>query len=574
MIALQPVRWTMWYRNRTVLSLIAVYMAIACTVLFTTNVAKLPGLVIAAILIVGIFASLILLGVFIHQDAEVGTKGSSFPVYLFSLPVSTAQLVFVPMGLGSGLFLGIGLLLSWAARHGGASTPLLWPAFMVAAFLAMLQAIFWYPIGFAYSKLILTLIGVPLIATYVGASLTEGVSEAAVCRGLMMFIVLMYALAYHGVSRARRGEGQLVRISKPESVASRTKDVKWLKPFQSAAAAQRWYEWRQHGIVLPALTLFLFVLFCLPLSLHDTYSPIWILGSSNSPIVPTIPTYVATYLPTMLGLIPMMAWIIGCGARRSDVKLSDRTFQLFFGVRPMSDGSMVAQKLWAALKSTAVAYGIFLLACIYLLQLKGGHFDPKIGYVREDAMPIYSVLRPYLSSSVLLYAAAGLFLLVATTWRNYAVGLWVDLSGIRWLTIGYPLSVVFALIITWAGLSGMPRQMQFEWLTLPKFSILVGTIVVVKLILAAFLALKAIGSGAVSKQTLARGLCIYALVGAVVTAIVLKLVGPVFEEIARHVPDQVSLAQWLTVGLVVIYVPMVRILLAPMMLNRNRHRAN
>lgn len=572
MMALQTVQWTMLYRNRKAIISIAAFLAMVCTLFFSTNAEKLPQLVLVVLAVFGVFAYLILFGVFIHQDADVGTKGSCFPVYLFSLPVRTWQLVLVPMVLGTITILTMTTGLLWAARQGGANTALFWPSFTAAAILAMLQATFWFPFGFSCSKLIVTLIGIPLVASFVGASLTEGVSESNVCIGLFLFILIMMGLAFQGVSRARKGEGELVRIDRIESNIA-AKQVRWLKPFSNAAEAQRWYEWRQHGIVLPCLTLFLFGLFVLPLGIKDTYTPLTFLQVEGSQLVPTIRTYVYSYFLALVGLIPAMAWIIGCGARRSDVKHADRTLQLFFGVRPMSDHAMVAQKYWAALKCSLVSWGLILIFGLLLLGLKGGHFDLNVGsYVDEELSPILANLRPYLTSQIILAVLGALLLLIATTWRNYAVGYWIELSGIPWLNIGYPFGTFFVILVTMVGSGSLPRSFQQHWITPTNICIALWVLVAIKFAIALFLVIRQIRSGSLRANTLIRGILTYLVVGSVILFTIFQLTAVLRETYVRSDVCTMQLINAFFVGLTLFWIPVVRILLAPMMLSRNRHR--
>ena len=260
MIAAKTLAWSIWQRNSRWLIIIAGYFLFYGLVIVRFNGAENHPAVFAVASVFLIFCYLALTGIFMYQDTDVGIKGSAYPTHMFTLPLRTYQLVFVPMLAGTAVFLGSGLALTKLIHGYYPDFPIVWPVVLATAALAMLQALFWYPLGVPYSKLILTLVCLPALVYYVCLPLSDKVSETVVCEYLWIFIVACYALAYHGVAMARQGKIQLFTL-KPKIESTRLpSQTKWLK-FPDAAAAQRWYEWRQQGLVLPCLVLFCCVIF-------------------------------------------------------------------------------------------------------------------------------------------------------------------------------------------------------------------------------------------------------------------------------------------------------------------------
>src|SRR5579862_4329050 len=285
---------------------------------------------------------------------------------MLTLPVRTSQLVIWPMLLGTAVVFSFFGLLALAVRYGGVTEiPQFWPPMLGAALLAVLQAIFWYPLGIPYSKLVLTFLAVPGLATAVAYANVYKVPEREICAGLGLVIVASALVAWSGVSRARRGDVHILDFDRPseDTAAMVMPDA---RPCRTVGMAQAWYEWRLHGIVLPVIAVFLFALFCVPMAWDDTYTPLWMLGPNSRQMLATAPTYLYSYLPVLLVMVPLAAWVIGCGAKRSDIRRSDQTFHLFFSTRPLSDGALVAQKLWAAALSTAAAWAVTLVGLLFL----------------------------------------------------------------------------------------------------------------------------------------------------------------------------------------------------------------
>lgn len=572
MTAVRVLTWSIWQRNSRALMLVAGFFVFFCTVILqVTNEGKFP-IVLAISYVFLIFCYLALTGIFMYQDTDVGVRGSAYPVHMFTLPVRTYQLVFVPMLLGTIVYLSTGIAISKVVNGYYPDFPIFWPAFLVAGVLAMLQALFWYPIGVAYSKLILTLISLPTLVYFVSMPLSEKVRESVVCQYLGLLIVASYAIAYHGVVRARRGDIQLLTLSPNIAREQTTKATKWLR-FPNAAAAQRWYEWRQQGLVLPCLVLFCCAIFSIEVYLQQGYmGPVTVFGPNKDGEVPMVLPIIQTYVPLLVILVPILALIVGCGARRTDIKHSDRSFLMFFGTRPMSDGGLVAQKFRLAMKSSLVAWGVLFVQLIVLLPLTAGRWKWAGQYTLPGKSTIFEMLLSYINPGFVLQAICFFFIMTLLTWRNFAVGFWTELSGKTWIRYGHPIGLVVLIVgfcvWSWA------RSRYGIAITIQPIFIFVWSINVIRAILAITLIRCQLVSGVLKPKALQNGVFLGSLMLGVLMFAVFVCTVDFRAELFDEKGQSNLNAAIFVVGLTLLWTPIVRILLATEMLHRNRHRAN
>lgn len=570
MNAIVTLTWSIWQRNSRWLIAITAYFVIFATVLAPFCRPDRPQAVFAIASLLLIFCYLALVGIFMFQDTDVGVRGSAYPVSMMTLPVRTFKLVFLPMFLGTVTFLGSGLIISRVLHGYFADFPLYWPAVMVTAILAMLQALFWYPLGVPYSKLVLTLIGIPGMVYLVSWSLESSLSEAFVCKCLAVLTVLCYAIAYHGVVRARRGEIQMFTVNFPSVDLGSNRAVKWLT-FKDKDAAQRWYEWKQQGLVLPVMVLFVCILFYIPIIWNSTESPVYALGERQK-TVPMISTFIYTYFPLIFVAVPIVALIVGCGARRTDIKHADRTFHLFFGTRPMTDSALVAQKLWLALKSSLVSWAIVGVLLLTFLPMPGTLYHADTQLISQEKIPIFTLLQPYLTPDLLLWTFCAMSLFIVGTWRNYAIGFWTELSGKTWLRYGYPITML-ALIFGVPSALGQIRREGIEqvyWTVL----VLVWSLIVFRIATIVVLTKRHLANGVLTPRTLQRGIMTYLAGYAVLIPMAYYCTRSFRSSLTEYIYHFEVAATMLIIGLTILWIPIVRILLATEMLHQNRHRAN
>src|SRR5205823_14801920 len=129
-----------------------------------------------------------------------------YPSRSFTLPLRTVTLAGWPMALGAtaGALLWLAVA-GLALRPGGLPVPLLWPAVFVAALLAWVQALMWFPFPLPFLRLMVAL---PILGGMIGGAVLANVSEVPAAVLLAVSAALLpagYLVAVVGVERARRG---------------------------------------------------------------------------------------------------------------------------------------------------------------------------------------------------------------------------------------------------------------------------------------------------------------------------------------------------------------------------------
>lgn len=555
-------------RNRWGMVAAVAYLVGFAGLLLMWSEGKIPVAVqILGLLFIG-FAYLMLIGAFVHPDADVGAPESTYPRNYLWLPVRTSTLSLVPMVFGSLVVLSTGLLLTWAARTAGVEVAQWWPPLALAAILSLLQAIFWSNTGFTFSKLALTMLLVPGMLGGIGYAIDRGLSERQVSVGLLAFMGVCYAAAAFGLSRARRGEDVVTVVNVP----MRRRAARNLPPFRSPHQAQRWYEWRSQGLVLPLFVLGLFALMAIPMFWEDTLTPLRSLQNWNPPAspypVPMVPTLLTFYYPLAPLLVVLIAWIVGCGTRRSETKSGTGALHLFFATRPLREWSLVVPKMLTALRSTLVAWTIVAAVTAGLLLFPGGIYDTLYETYRPAGRSALVLLLPYATPELLLRYGSLALLLVLATWRNYAIGFWTELSGKTWIRYGYPAAVASGIAI----LGQFPNLELRHALTFPVLAIIVWSLNGARLAVAATLAAKQIRSRMLSIRGLVGGVAGYASACTLTSWLALVASARVRQDMVDYGLATSALSAPLFVGLAVLWTPLVRILAAPMTLERNRHR--
>lgn len=571
MTGIQGVTYALWQRNRIGLWIIFGYTATFCVTLIAAGDRRNDGLLAVGILFL-LLSYLFLVAVFIHQDSDVGAARSSYPSYMFTLPIKTSRLVLAPMLLGTITVFAFAFVLTLAARSSGAPISLFWPAALATTFVAVLQATFWFPWGIPYAKLVLTLAAIPLLATAVGMANNAKAPEWSICIGLAAVIALSYGTAYVGVARARRGDSR--EIGSSRAAKADAQPVKQKAPFRSAGQAQRWYELRQHGVVLPAVAALMSGLFYVPMVWNTTLSPISGIAPNANGLVPTIPTYVSIYYPVLLFFIPCASWVIGCGLKRSDVKRGDRTFQLFYGTRPMSDADMIGAKLKATAISTLWAWGIVLLLSLPILKMEGGTMDVRRELVLPEQIPLFALLPRYVDGRAMLLAGIFVALLAVMTWRNYVIGFWTELSGKLWLRYAYPISfgVGYALIVMWGTQTSPSSSSRSPWFTFGAFVAAVWIALAAKFLTAIWLTATEYRRRILKPRAVAWSAATFVVGCGAFVGMGLLLSGPLRESFVGAQIASPLVIDSTAIALFVLWTPLSRILAAPIMLSINRHR--
>ncbi len=521
------------------------------------------------------FGILYLIAIFTNPDSDVASPRSTYPSHYFTLPVRSFELALWPMAVGCTLLAGAVALFLLVASHskGGGAVNLAEPALVAAAFLAVFQAIFWFPFGLPYSKLILTFVAIAFLMVVMASEPLFGIGELG-REGIYAGVILLSLVgAITGVSRARTGFSSRSRIAfrEGEAPARPAKAIKIRKPFASPEAAQFWYEWRRQGILLPIVSAIMIALFLIPHYWDSASQPILDIQTANGLTV-CGPAFLVVFFPVLLAGICIASWAIGLGAKRTDVKKSaDRLLHLMVATRPMTDVALVMEKLKAAALGTAVTGGLALALTAGILTCAGSIFDPNTNSYNPTGHMLFQTLLPLLTPSnwIAIGCTAALFLLVI--FRNFVVGIWAELSTqSAWGYLqGLVTGVAFmALIALWGARGGSyitPNEIYFvAWFA-----------VVLKFCGLAFVLFRQRKNGLLNPRFVAGVSATYCVaVGFMIFAVHRLVSPPPMNNTPYPQPmyDTLAAAYSVLPLAAVFFVPIVRIVLAPEMLYWNRHR--
>ena len=258
---------------------------------------------------------------------------------------------------------------------------------------------------------------------------------------------LAYFAARAAVSRARRGSvpnwssGSGSSITAPGQAAG--EPARKPGAFRSPASAQAWLEWRQNGRSLPV-----WVGVLLPFELAFL-----LFGGTDAP---------ATVFYVLLGVLltpTFMAAFAAPALRKPDFPAGDsHDLSPFGATRPLTSAALVAAKLKVAMWSTLAAW-LLVLAAIPLALFLSDTWPVVIDAAHEIAD---AVGTPRAVIIVLL----GLWLLMASTWKQLAQSLYIGLSGRQWLiraTMFLALTLVIIIVPAVQWLSGN-NEMQSAFL--------------------------------------------------------------------------------------------------------------
>lgn len=545
-------------RHRIGLCVTAAYLGAAVSVLLMFGEegisANLAGLIFLGMIVAGFY----LLAVFLHSDSDVATPGSTYPSRWFTLPVKTADLVLWPVLSGLLCMGGVSYLLGVALRASGFAFDSLLATLVVASLLTSMQAVFWFPIGIRYSKLVLAV----LVATgIILITLSDVIwkTDHEVRAGMFLAVILgSIALTWIGVARARIGGSIVGEFSPRASVRLRESSEPFRTPFQ----AQTWYEWRQHGWILPLIVFVFYLLFLIPIIWEDTSSPLHFLGKGPDSTVLAVPTYLLVYYTLVVFLMVAFAWVVGFGMKRTDVWRNDGSLHLFFATRPLTDEALVGAKFKVAFMSALAAWGVLVLGSLPLLLSPAGNMagDVLVG----QAGTILSELPKYLTAGTVVRILSILGILFFLTWRNLVIGFWTELSGNLTLRYLQPL----ASTVIYATLSFIPPRWTdtLTWLFLTMVCL-----VVTKYLLSSWVAIGLVRKGVMSLKSVGIALATHLLILALVGIAVHYATAPMFAEVVGKNSQTDQIAATLP-WLVLWYVPLTRVLLAVKVLSWNRHR--
>lgn len=550
----------LFVRHKLGLALTLAFLLIASVSMLVVGKEKMPVLPTLIFFVGFVITGFYLLAVFLHSDSDVATPGSTYPTHYFTLPVKTSELVLWPVLSGIAIVGGITFLVSFAIDKAHYDFNFVGATFVMVTLLTTMQAVFWFPVGIPYSKLVLS-VSVITGLFFLGIAPSVWKIEVALQHKLYLAVIMAsIAATWVGVAKARTGRSVIGAIRPNFSlIKSKVRSKAFPSPFQ----AQVWYEWRQQGKILPYIALTFIVIFLGVSLTNDTLSPLGYMYDQVTGTAPMASTFLSVYYPMILVLVGVFSWVVGFGMKRTEVKRNDGSFHLFFSTRPLSDENLVWAKFVVVAKSCAITWGLLLLSTLPLLA------GPSAVYSREGTLTspgsLIGILPNFITPQLALNALSIAVILYFFSCRNFIIGFWTELSGNSALRYLQP----FASIILYALVASMPKDMQKDLTWLPW---VLGSLVAAKYAFSGWLGLRLIREQTIGVRSLSWIITGHLVLLVIMGACAFNLLAlPLQEQLRNPHPSNVFTA--LNIVLATLwYVPLTRILLAINSLSANRHR--
>lgn len=416
--------WQFWRPNRWIITAMLAYLSLASltlhllpTAILSYNsgaMASVP-MVMAVVYLVAVFAY----GV--EKGGSIESEKSCFPARQFTLPVPTPILVVWPMVMGATTLIVVWPI--WAKgilEPCGIEAPLLWPGLMLAAFLCLLQALVWRPFRMPILRVLLLFLVLTPVA---------GIPFEPTLRQQSYFLTLLYVsavlvsfvVAWQGVARARRGDGQ----EWPDFVRRAVLFLRGLggeaPVFASPLHANLWFEWRRYGKFFVLFVSFYSILL-LPLlpiiSRGNSMDQLHTLAPELFAAIPNVdPLF---YAVICLSFFPIMLATFISGDAPGQSALTS-----FLATRPMTGGEYVLAKLLLAARLSVFTQGLVFLLFPATLMLMGDW--PKI---MDSVRQLAAGHQPANVVAVIVLYPMSMFFLM---WRQQVVGMYLGLAGRGWL---------------------------------------------------------------------------------------------------------------------------------------------
>ncbi len=551
------IAWEFGQRLRLGLIVLAAYVIVMGTILLLRHNLGQPVSLqddedLAFLVIVPVTtAFMFFLGVFTFGFAgDLQARESIYPARTFTLPVTTKALAGWPMFYGAAamvvLFLTGGRFLSWETtsvlgrfklQPWGIEAPLIWPSLLAAVFLGWTQALTWMPYGLRGLRIIFTVLWLGTLDAVVFLAVEYQVPEPQLVALLLPQLPLAYLAAWFAVARARRGDvpdwtGRPAQLSRVSNVFSRSRDQ-----FPSAARAQMWFEWRQHGRSLPV-----WVGVLLPFELSLLFL------ARDEPEAMTFFTIFGVLLTPAL----MAGFVAATVSRPNTFGRDSYGVPPFTATRPLTSAALIAAKLKATLWSTLVTWLLVLVAIPLGLALSGT-LPVVVGRVNEG---IETFGAPRIVVTMLL----GLLVLMASTWKRLVHSLFLDLSGREWVIKSSVLLALSVLVVIWPIGRWIHDDSKVQAALLNALPFILAFLVGIKISAAAWIATRLYDGRIVSDRTLAAGAASW-------LAAVIALYGLlVWFWSTPHV------ARYFLLLIAILEIPLARLSAAPLALAWNRHR--
>ena len=462
-------------------------------------------------------------------SGDVAGRPSMYPARMFTLPVSTTELVLWPMLYGSAtmviLWLATRFLAVWPS---GFDIPVIWPALAAVSLLAWTQALTWMPYGLPGLRVIVAVLWLGVMDTIVLLALQYKAPEPVMLAILAPQIPVAYVAARIAVARARRGDVPDWRRARARrgplaAVRTRRRD-----DFASPNRAQTWFEWRRHGPSLPALVAIL-----LPFEL----ALLFVAGNT--------PALVFAILFSVLLTPPFMAAFVAATVRQSHLTP-------FIATRPLTSAALIAARLNAAIWSTLAAWLLVLVTVPLALGLSG-----QSSLVIARASRVIDVVGTPRAIVFALLCLAGL---LASTWKQLVQSLYLGLSGREWIVKGS----VFLTLVFFAAIGPIAvwliehSDARTAWWN--AFPLILSVLVCCKMSAAGWIAVRLYRTRLVGDRILVTGAVCWVVA-------VLGLYG-----LLTWLLFTPFMPRYLLGLLAILAVPLARLSAAPLALAWNRHR--
>ena len=460
-------------------------------------------------------------------DGDLPARQSIYPARMFTLPLTTAGLAGWPMLFGTttvaSLWLATASVASWSWEI---ELPMLWPAILLAAFLAWTQALTWMPYGLPGMRVIATVFCLVALDAVVLLAMYFKASESVMVALLAPQVPLAYFIAKHAVGRARRGDvpdwrGRFARRGIAQVSA------KQKAHFDSADSAQTWFEWRRLGRSLPG-----WVAIILPCDL----ALLFFAGADSH-------AFVFYVLLSALLTPPIIAAFV---ARDSYAMTT------FITTRPRTSAQLVASKLKMTLFITLATWLLVVVAILLALTLS--HTWSLVVELVKRAVDAVGSPRTIVLG--LLVVAT----LVVATWKQLVQSLYIDLTGRKWLIKLHVGSLLLTLVfigplLNW--LSKHPTTLAALWDALPW---ILALMMCTKLLAASWVAIRLHRSQLVYDRTLVTFAAVWLFAVLALYAALVWLVDTSF--IPRYILALIA----------ILSIPLARLSAAPLAFAWNRHR--
>jgi hypothetical protein len=337
-------------------------------------------------------------------------------------------LVAPPLLLGTLIVLAWWLLTAFCLLLPfGAEVPVGWPGLLIAAALAMLQAVVWAPFPLAWLRLACLLTVWPALVWVVPLLAAAEVRESVLVGVSLLQLAAGYAGAVAGVRWARRG--LWVREPIQQGAVTSASACGLAEPFSSPLRAQLWLECRLH------FWLYLFITgLCLELLMPTlwfgdgawmnavTAEHPWMARAQEAVGVPWL---LMSYLLTLPLLLSMG---LASGLGRMTTWHGIPVMSAFMATRPVRTVDLVKFNL------TAGAIGVLFLWALVLAA--GAGFCVWRGHTAEMAERLVALTGS--APPAVAALLGGLGALMVISWLGLVGNLWAGMSG-RQLLEGIPM---------------------------------------------------------------------------------------------------------------------------------------